>query len=367
MRLRDRFIDWRNSWLATREFQEWAVKFPLARPIARVRARELFDINAGFVYSQILQACVSLDVFRIVHHSRHTIASLAGAIGLPEQGTERLVRAAVALKYLEFGDEGRVALGPSGAALLGNPSVMLMVRHHAALYEDLRNPVSLLRERSTDTHLASFWRYGDDASPENNKNAQAYSALMLETQEFIAREILRAYSFKRHKRLMDIGGGAGGFVCAAKKQWPSLDITVCDLEPVAEIANRRFTEQNIEGRAVACDFKNDPLPPGADVISLVRVLHDHDDDVAKALLAKIYDALPAGGSILIAEPMAGTRGAEPIGDAYFGFYLWAMGSGRPRTLSEIRQMLKDAGFAPAKTHRTSMPLFTRALSATKAK
>ena len=42
-------------------------------------------------------------------------------------------------------------------------------------------------------------------------------------------------------------------------------------------------------------------------------------------------ALPADGTLLLAEPMAGSRGAEPVGDAYFGFYLLAMGSGRPRT------------------------------------
>ena len=41
--------------------------------------------------------------------------------------------------------------------------------------------------------------------------------------------------------------------------------------------------------------------------------------------------------------MAGTPGAEPIGDAYFGFYLLAMGSGRPRTPSELRRLLREAG------------------------
>ncbi len=46
---------------------------------------------------------------------------------------------------------------------------------------------------------------------------------------------------------------------------------------------------------------------------------------------RAHDALPPGGTLLIAEPMAGTPGAEAMGDAYFGLYLWAMGSGRPRS------------------------------------
>ena len=42
--------------------------------------------------------------------------------------------------------------------------------------------------------------------------------------------------------------------------------------------------------------------------------------------------------------MADTRGAEPVG-AYFGFYLLAMGSGRPRRAGELlAHLLREAGF-----------------------
>jgi demethylspheroidene O-methyltransferase len=63
----------------------------------------------------------------------------------------------------------------------------------------------------------------------------------------------------------------------------------------------------------------------------VRVVHDHDDERVLALLRAVRAALPPGGTLLLAEPMAGTPGAQAMGDAYFGFYLLAMGSGRPRT------------------------------------
>ena len=100
----------------------------------------------------------------------------------------------------------------------------------------------------------------------------------------------------------------------------------------------------------------DPLPSGADVISLVRVLHDHDDESARMLIAAIRDALPPGGAIVVAEPMAGAPGAEPMGDAYFGFYLLAMGRGRPRTMGEIAQLLRDAGFEAGREVKTRNPL-----------
>jgi demethylspheroidene O-methyltransferase len=92
-------------------------------------------------------------------------------------------------------------------------------------------------------------------------------------------------------------------------------------------------------------------------------VHDHDDGPALTILRAARQALPPGGTLLLAEPMSGTPGAEPIGDAYFGFYLWAMGSGRPRTAEELEALLREAGFNRVKEIRTRRPLLTRLLIA----
>ena len=42
--------------------------------------------------------------------------------------------------------------------------------------------------------------------------------------------------------------------------------------------------------------------------------------------ARREQALPPGGTLLLAEPMSGTRVAESIGDAYFGLYLGPWGA-----------------------------------------
>ena len=56
----------------------------------------------------------------------------------------------------------------------------------------------------------------------------------------------------------------------------------------------------------------------------------------RVILAAIRDALPPRGVVIIAEPMAGAPGAEPMGEAYFGFYLLAMGGGRPQDAKRDR-------------------------------
>ena len=92
-------------------------------------------------------------------------------------------------------------------------------------------------------------------------------------------------------------------------------------------------------------------------------MHDHDDAEALAILGAAHRALRPGGRLLIAEPMAGTPGAEPMGDAYFGFYLWSMGSGRARRVAELKDMLARAGFSGVREVRTARPLLVRLLVA----
>jgi demethylspheroidene O-methyltransferase len=61
--------------------------------------------------------------------------------------------------------------------------------------------------------------------------------------------------------------------------------------------------------------------------------------------------------------LAGTAGATRMGDAYFGLYLWAMGSGRPRTAAELSAMLRAAGFSRIRRRPTRIPLQTSVLVA----
>lgn len=357
----------RHTLLQSPRFQALATAFPLTRPLARHNAAALFGLCTGFVHSQVLLACVRLGVFEHVRSGPRTLDELSALTGLPVEGMDRLARAAAALKLLTRESDGRYGLGDLGAALLGNPSVFAMIRHHGDFYQDLADPVALLEGRSRQTRLARFWGYAgaDDPAADTEAGADAYSDLMADTQAFVAGEVLAAYPVGAHRRLVDLGGGSGAFALAAAKAAPELDVTVCDLPSVAGLARARLRAAGLEGRgrAVGSNFFEDPLPEGADLMTLVRILHDHDDAPVQRLLERVRTALAPGGTLLIAEPMAGTRGAEAMGDSYFGLYLWAMGSGRPRTRAELEALLREAGFTEIRERRTRLPLLVRVLVA----
>ena len=365
--LAEAVLRWRDRIYAHSAFQQVAASFPLTRPIAQARAKALFDLCAGFVYSQVLYACVELELFDMLAAGPLPIGEIAARADLSEEAAERLLRAASALRLLKERSAGAFGLGELGAALRGNPSVYDMIRHHRMLYSDLADPVSLLKRPKGDTQLSAYWAYSDEKSgaAASREEVAAYSDLMASTQAFIADDILDVVNFNAFNRLLDVGGGVGAFAAAAARAAPELRGAVFDVPAVAAIAANRLAAADLNDRVrpIAGDFLNDPLPAGYDVMTLVRILHDHDDWAVERLLANCRRALAAGGTLIVAEPMARTTGAAAMGDAYFGMYLWAMGSGKPRTDRELTAFLRRAGFNDVRQMSTRRPILTRVLVA----
>jgi len=94
---RDRLSDWRNRLVADPAFQRWAAAFPLSRPVARAKARDLFDLQAGFIYSQITLAFVQLDLPSRLAAGPIGAAAVAEVGEMPVASAERLLRAAAVL------------------------------------------------------------------------------------------------------------------------------------------------------------------------------------------------------------------------------------------------------------------------------
>ncbi len=358
----DAWFGFRNRMLSSARFQRWAARFPLTRFIARRRASALFDLCAGFVYSQVVFATVRLRLLEAVADEPRTATELAPRLDLPLDAASRLLDAAASLKLLEHRSQGRYGLGIHGASLLGNPSVARMVEHHSLFYRDLADPIALLRGARATTELNDFWSYARKGVTDGvDPDVAGYSELMAGSLTLLAEDILEAYPPGRHRCLLDVGGGDGAFLEAVAASAPDLKLMLFDLPEVARRARARLDRAGISSRTtvVGGDVFGDPLPVGADVVSLVRVVHDHDDPQALRILQAVRKALPPGGVVLVAEPMAGTPGAEAMASAYFGLYLLAMGQGRPRTPDELGSLLTRAGFVRVQRRQTRRPMLSQ--------
>ncbi len=347
--------------IAAPGFQKWAARFPLTRRFARKDGEALFDLVSGFCHSQILQAFVALDLHTSLLDGAKSLDGLVAQTGIPADRLEILMRAADALGLVRTKRQAYI-LSRKGAALAGVPGLSEMILHHDILYRDLSDPVAFFKGE-TETELAALWPYvfgqAEDLPPET---ADRYSALMSGSQALVAEDTLRAVSLSDVQCLMDVGGGRGAFLSAVAKRYPRMELKLFDLPGVVSDSDPDLPNT---ADIHAGSFREDALPRGADTISLIRVLYDHPDEVVADLLAKVHDALPETGRLLISEPMSGGHKPEKAGDAYFAIYTLAMRTGRTRSAAQITELCRSAGFSDIQTPRAARPFATSCLTAVK--
>ncbi|MBQ2261586.1 MAG: methyltransferase domain-containing protein [Loktanella sp.] len=346
--------------VANPSFQKWAAKFPLTRPFVRSEGQAMFDLVAGFCHSQVLYALVALDIPRKLLAHEMPLASLAHQGRMVPERMAVLLSAAVSLGLIKQRKSGLYALTMRGAALAGVPGLEGMIAHHDVLYRDLADPVAFFRGE-VETELAAFWPYvfGAGGATDPATTAQ-YSRLMADSQLLVADDTLAAVDFRGVERLMDVGGGTGAFLTAVGAAYPKLNLTLFDLPAVVPAAQDRFATAGMADRTqiVPGSFRDQPLPQGADMISLIRVLYDHSDDTVADLLAAVHASLPPGGRILISEPMTGGAKPQRAGDAYFALYCMAMRTGRARSADQITVLMRKAGFSNIRAPRAARPFIT---------
>ncbi|WP_108838736.1 methyltransferase [Tateyamaria sp. Alg231-49] len=356
---------WAARLIASRKFQKWAAGFLPTRGIVRREGEALFDLLSGFCQSQILMALVQFDIPQMLLARPRMVDELAQLCDVPPARMVILMRAAEALALVKQKRGGRFVLARRGAALVGVPGLADMIKHHDILYRDLADSVAFFRGE-TKTELADFWPYVFGGEMDADV-AKTYSDLMAQSQELVAEDTLRALDFSKATTLLDVGGGSGAFLEKVGRAYPKLDLMLFDLPKVAPSAAPRFAAAGMMARAQIAEgsFVHDPIPTGADAISLVRVLYDHSDTMVAALLAKCHAALADDGLLYISEPMSGGDAPERAGDVYFALYTLAMQTGKARSIAEISALCTDAGFEVIATPKPLRSFVTRCLLARK--
>ncbi|NBO13826.1 MAG: hypothetical protein EBV20_01645 [Betaproteobacteria bacterium] len=341
---------------------------PLTRWVTRRRTARLYDLMSGFANTQVLVACVRLKVFERLAHDALSAKALAQQVQVPESRLVPLLGAAQSLGLIQRRRDGAYELAALALPLLSHPGLQAMVEHNQLLYQDLAEPEVFLRQRGG--HMHEFWPYvegmSERAAP-SSQQSQRYSELMDLSQVFVVEEVLAGHRFGQHQCVMDVGCGMGRLMTRVGQQYPQLRLQLFDLPPVVALASERLQQAGLGGRfeCHAGSFKTDPLPRGADLITLVRIGHDHSDEVVADLLRKAWEALPVGGQLLLAEPMAIAELDQANASAYFHFYLMAMGDGRLRSPLDYERLLKQAGFDRVKHVRTGMSIHAHVILSTK--
>lgn len=190
------------------------------------------------------------------------------------------------------------------------------------------------------------------------QSARLLQGLHLHAQQ-IAPYVIRRLRLGNAKTLLDIGGGLGTFACAFCRRYPRLQVTLLEHPNIAPLARRAVGDAGLAQRirVVGRDFTRGSLPVGFDAVFASNILHAHGAVENRFLVSQIHRSLNPGGQLFLRDVFMRQDRIAPQWGALFSVgLLLCTPRGRCYSLDEIRNWLRQAGFATIQGPRQSSPL-----------
>jgi SAM-dependent methyltransferase len=174
-----------------------------------------------------------------------------------------------------------------------------------ALFTPLLADLSQFMARSKVFDLFRYDRCMN-VTAENLAATKSWVRLTTGLTKYESVAVLGAIDLGSARSLVDIGGNSGEFALRLCRHYPAMHATVVDLPVVCALGRDHIaaTAQPQEAariRFCAADFRRDPLPPAADIVSFKSVLHDWPEADAERILERAHAVVKPGGRMLIFE------------------------------------------------------------------
>jgi hypothetical protein len=140
------------------------------------------------------------------------------------------------------------------------------------------------------------------------------------------------------RTVVDVGGGTGSLLIAILQAHPALQGTLVDFPRTSARANAGFEVAGVADRAEAAGQSFfDPLPAGADLYVLNRVIHDWPDAEALLILRRCAEAaLPLGRVAVVGSVSPDEQGMGLSPET-------VLVGGKNRSLADFRKLAEEAG------------------------
>jgi acetylserotonin N-methyltransferase len=184
--------------------------------------------------------------------------------------------------------------------------------------------------------------------------ANFITAFMNAHSQAAARGVAAQPLFSEVRSLLDVGGGSGIFPIRLAKAWPELRATVMEITQVCAEADQYIAAAGVQAQVStqAVNMFTENWPRGHDAHFFSNIFHDWSDATCRILARKSFEALPAGGRILLHEMLMDDDGCGPLAPAAFSMMMLLGTKGRQYSLPELRGFLEAAGFADIEAWRT---------------
>jgi hypothetical protein len=147
--------------------------------------------------------------------------------------------------------------------------------------------------------------------------------------------------------ILDIGAGSGVWGIALAEESSKITLHSVDWPAVLAVAERFSTALGLAGRFVPRpgDIASVDFGAGHQIVTLGHIIHSEGEAGSRKLLAKSFEALSAGGTIVIVEFIANEdRSGPPHALLFAVSALVDTEHGDIFTFNEMSTWLRDAGF-----------------------
>ncbi|MFN7984167.1 MAG: methyltransferase [Vicinamibacterales bacterium] len=266
---------------------------------------KILQTGLAFWASKTLLSAVEMGVFTELARGPESFNALSGRLGLHPRSSRDFLDALVALGFLtRTGDqyantpETDLFLDRKKPSYVGG--ILEMANHRlypfwAHLTEGLRTGLPQNEVKSGGPGLFESL-YADPA------RLKEFLAAMSGISHGANMTIAMAFPWKDYRTFVDVGTAQGDLAVQIARANPHLTGRGFDLPEVAPIFEAYVQANGVSDRLsfAAGSFFVDELPK-ADVVLMGHILHDWDLPTKQMLIKKAYDALPAGGALVVYE------------------------------------------------------------------
>jgi O-methyltransferase domain/Dimerisation domain len=319
----------------------------------------LLNLIAGSWMSQAISVAAKLGIADLLEDGPRSADDLSRATETHPDTLYRLLRALAGLRIFAEDDDGRFELTPLAEGLRTKAPVSLC-GYAILLGEEWywRAWGQLLH--SVRTGECAFERVFGlqvfEYLARHPQAAQVFDAAMTSRGSMEDRAVAAVYDFARGT-IVDVGGGRGSLLIAILRRNPQTRGILFDRPHVTAGAAAPVGEAGLADRCriVAGDFF-DGVPAGGDIYLMKKIIHDWDDERARAILANCRAAMAGNGRLLLLEQVILPGNGSAFGNVADLQMLVMTPGGRERTEAQYRTLLAAAGLELARIIPTECPL-----------
>lgn len=266
-------------------------------------------LQTGFAFwsSKVLLSAVEMGVFTELARGPEPFEPLSARLGLHPRSARDFLDALVALGFLQRTADGYANTAETDLFLdRRKPSyvggILEMTNHRlypswAHLTEGLRTGLPQNELRNGGTGLFETL-YADPA------RLKEFLAAMTGVSRGANLAIARSLPWHTYRTFVDVGTAQGDLAVQIVLANPHLQGLGFDLPEVAPIFEEYVEASGVADRLAFApgDFFQHDLPR-ADVVLMGHILHDWDLPTKRMLIAKAFEALPAGGALVVYEAL----------------------------------------------------------------